>query len=80
MIVIETRIDDEEEVFSLDKLSNLLVKHEETLNKKELISYPKDNNFALGETKTPFKKKFKHKKKYFLATSKNFEKKGNNYK
>lgn len=69
---------DDEEVFSLENLLRLLLKHEETLNKKVLISSPKDNNVALGETKTPFKKKFKHQKKYFLATTKKFEKKGNN--
>ena len=57
--IMETRLDDEKEVFSLENLSRHLLKHEETLNNKVLIS-PKDNNVALGATKTPFKKKFNH--------------------
>ena len=75
--VIETRLDDEEEVFTLDNLSRLLLKHEETLNKKMLTLSPKDNNVALGATKTPFKKRFKHQKKSYPSSSKKFEKKGN---
>lgn len=63
MTVIETKLNDEEEVFSLKNLYRLLLKHEETLNKKALISSPKDNNVALGAIKTPFKKKFNHHKK-----------------
>jgi len=59
VIVMETRLDDEKEVFSLKNLSRYLLKHEETLNNKVLISL-KDNNVALGATKTPFKKKFNH--------------------
>jgi len=78
MIVIETRLDDEEEVFSLDNLSRLLLKHEETLNKKILILSSKDNNIALEEIKNPFKKNFKHQKKSYPSSLKNFEKKGNN--
>lgn len=78
VIVIETRLDEEEVIFSLDNLLKLLLKYEETLNKKVLISYFKDNNVALGATKTPFKKRFKHQNKSFPSSSKKFEKKGNN--
>lgn len=61
-MIIKTRLDDEEEVFSFDNLSRLLLKHEETLNKKMLIFSPKDNNITLEATKTLFKKMFKHQK------------------
>jgi len=74
MTVIETRLDDEEEVFSFDNLFRLLLKHEKTLNKKMLILSPKDNNVALGATKTPFKKRFKHQKKSYPSSSKKYEK------
>ena len=77
MIVIEIRLDDEEEVFSLDNFSRLLLKHEENLNKKMLTLSTKDNNVALGATKTPFKKRFKHQKKSYPSSSKKYEKKGN---
>jgi len=76
--VIETRLDDEEEVFSLENLSRLLLKYEETLNKKMLVSSSKVNNIALGTTNTPFKKKFNHHKKSYPSSSKRFEKRGNN--
>ena len=78
MIIIETRLDDEEELFSLENLSIFFLKYEETLNKNVLISSPKDNNVVVGVTKTPFKKNFKHQKNSFSATTKNFEKKENN--
>ena len=77
MIVIEIRLDDEKEVFSLDNLFKFFLKHEETLNKKMLILSPKDNNVALGATKTPFKKRFKHQNKSYPSSSKKYEKKGN---
>jgi len=52
------RLDDEEESL-LENLFRLLLKHEETLNKKGLASStPKDHNISLGETKPHFKKKF----------------------
>ena len=76
--IIEIRLDGEEDVFSLDNLLRLFLKHENTLNKKVLISSLKDNNVALGATKTSFKNKFKHHKKSFSSTSTNFEKKGDN--
>ena len=76
--VIEIRLDDEEEIFSLDNLSRLLLKHEETLNKKMLILSLKDNNVTLGANKNPFNKRFKHKKKSYPSSFKKFEKKGNN--
>jgi len=60
--VMETRLEDKEEVFSLENLSRHILKHKETLNNKVLISSPKDNKVALGATKTSFKKKFNHKK------------------
>jgi len=74
---MEIRLDDEEEVFSLENLSRNLLKHEETLNNKVLISSPKDNSVALGATKTPFKKKSNHQNKYYPSSSKRFEKRGN---
>jgi len=43
--IIETRLDDEEEFFSLKNLSRLLLKHEETFNKKVLISSLNNNAF-----------------------------------
>jgi len=76
---MEIRLDDEEEFFSLENLSRHLLKHEETLNNKVLISSPKDNNIVLGETKTPFKKKFKHQNKTYPSSSKGFEKRDNGY-
>jgi len=75
---METRLDDEKEVFSLEILSRHLLKHEETLNNKVLIS-PKDNNVALGATKTPFKKKFNHQNRSYPSSSIGFEKRGNGY-
>jgi len=74
----ETRIDDEKEFFSLENLSRHLLKHEETLNNKVLIS-PKDNNVALRATKTPFKNKFNHQKRSYPSSSIGFEKRGNGY-
>lgn len=59
-MVMEIRLDDEEEIFSLENLSRHLLKHEKTLNNKVLISSLKDNNVNFGETRTPFKKKFNH--------------------
>jgi len=76
---MEIKLDDEEVVFSLENLSRHLLKHEETLNHKVLISSSKDNNIALGATKTPFKKKFNHKMKSYPSSSKRFEKRGNGY-
>lgn len=76
--LIETRIYEEEEGFSLENLSRLLLKKKKTLNTKVLISSPKDNNIVLGETKTPFNNKFKHQNKSFFTTFRKFEKKGNN--
>ena len=78
VIIMETRLDDEKEIFSLETLTRHLLKHEETLNNKVLIS-PKDNNVALGATKTPFKKKSHHKKKSYPSFSTRFEKRGNGY-
>ena len=65
--MIEIKLDDEKEVFSLENLSWHHLKHEETLNHKVLIS-SKDNNVALRATKTPFKKKFNHKKKSYPSS------------
>jgi len=79
MTVMEIRLDDEKEVFSLDNLSRHLLKHEETLNNNVLISSHKDNNISFGATKTPFKKKFNHQKKTYPSYSKSFEKRGNGY-
>jgi len=76
--VMETRLDDENEVFSLETLSRHLLKHEKTLNNKVLIS-SKDNNVALGATKTPFKKKFNQQKMPYPSSSIGFEKRGNGY-
>jgi len=75
---METRLDDEKEVFSLEILSRHLLKHEETLNNKVLIS-PKDNNVALGATKTPFKKKFNQQKRSYPSSSIGSDKRGNGY-
>ena len=79
VIVIETRLNDEEEVFSLHNLYRLLLKNEETLNNKVSISSPKDNNIALGATKTPSKKNSKHHKNS-SCSFRNFKKKGNSNK
>ena len=78
MTVMETRLDDEKEVFSLENLSRHLLKYEETLNNKVLISF-KDNNVAIGATKTPSKKNFNHQKRSYHSSSKGFEKRGNGY-
>ena len=72
VIVIKTRLDDDEEVLFLENLLRFLLKHEKTFNKKMLTLSPKDNNIALRATKSPFNKKFKHKK-YFYTTSRKFE-------
>lgn len=74
--VIETRLDDEEEPFSLDNLFRLLLKHEETINKKALGFALKDNNITLGENKPHFKKK--HHKRY-SHSHKNGRKSGNKH-
>jgi len=81
VIVIETRLDDEEEVFSLDNLSILLLKYEETINKKMLISSPKDQNVALGLTMTThFKKNFRyHRKTPHVHPRRNANKYGNKH-
>lgn len=55
IIVIETRLDNKEESFSLDNLSRTLLKHEEAINKKMLGSTPNDHNIILGATKPHFK-------------------------
>jgi len=64
VIVIETRLSDEEDFFSLENLCRLLLKYEDTINKKVLISSSKDQNVALGAINmNHFKKKFKNHKK-----------------
>jgi len=72
--IIETRLDDEDESFSMENLSRLLLKHEDTINKKVLGSTSKDNNIASRETKPHFKKKY-HKK--YSDAHKNGRKGGN---
>jgi len=78
---IETKLYDKEEVFTLENLSILLLKHEETINNKTLISYPKEKNVALDATKmTLSKKKFKnHKKTAHAHPRKNVMKDDNNH-
>lgn len=63
MIVIEIKLDDEKEVFSLESLSRLILKHEENFNKNMLIPSSKVQSMALGPMKTHFKKNFKNHKK-----------------
>lgn len=76
LTVIETRLDDEEEPFSLENLSKFLLKHEKAINKKVLGCVPKNNNIYLGVTKPHFKKK--HHKSYSYA-HKNGRKGGNKH-
>jgi len=77
MTVIETKLDDEKEVFSLENLSRFLLKHEETLNNKVLITTPKEPFVALGPMKPHFKKKSHNQKKGSHAPTMNFKKGAN---
>jgi len=65
MIVIETRIDNEEDVFSLENLLRIILNYGENINKNVFISSLNNNNVSLEATKSSFKKKFDHHKKSF---------------
>ena len=73
--VVETKLDDEKEVISLESLSRLLLKHEETLNKNMLIPSSKEQSVALGPMKPHFKKKFKNNKRF--SSNQDYKKGGN---
>ena len=76
VIVIEIRLD-VEEVYSLESLLSLLLKHEKTLNKKLVISTPKEHYVVLRKTNTHFKKNLKNKMKSSHAPKNDFKKGGN---
>lgn len=80
MTIIETKLDYEKEVFSLENFSKLLLKYEETINTKVFMPTPKDQNVSLGATKSiHFKKKFRnHNKTSHDHPRRNTMKYGNN--
>lgn len=77
MIIIDTRLDDKEEVFFLENISRLLLNHEEILNRILFIPSLKEHYVELGPMRTHFKKKLNNQKKSSYATKKNFKKGGN---
>jgi len=70
---IKTNIDDEKEVLSLENMSRLLLKHEETFNNKILITNLKEPSMALGLMKPHFKNKGYNLKKDSHASKKKFK-------